>query len=418
MKRLIFIAIVTALSLTFSSITYAQTVTIPFTDHEDHDFQEAIEYLYSKGIIQGYPNNTFKPDNLITRAELLKIIIESNFNESDYAEYTTDPCFPDIVAGEWYVKYVCFAKSRGIVQGYPDGTFKPEQNINLVESLKIMYEGIGIVLENEDVIFKFKYYSPAMKAGYIPEVLSGEYDKLVTRAEVSEVIYRILMDDDKVLEEEEILWLAVHAQKYKASCATAALSIALSKQMTISEDEIIDRMTAMGMYPNLPLEHSDNAYVWDDPQQVFVGDINGIVSINMSRLAGFGFLEGPLERLAREWAPNSEEFSHKTLSFVADQVEKGNPVIVFTNVNARDGAVVLNEPGPYTVTWKVRDSGDLITVPMYKHNFVVEGFKGTVANPQIFYVVDPFYGQRMEMTQSELNNIMQGYNFSGVVVKF
>jgi len=55
---------------------------------------------------------------------------------------------------------------------------------------------------------------------------------------------------------------------------------------------------------------------------------------------------------------------------------------------------------------------------MYKHNLVIEGFRGVLANSEIFYVVDPFYGNKIEMTPTQLNDILKGYNYSGVVIKF
>lgn len=419
MKRLLLARLVMiGMFFNFASVAYAQSDEIPFSDHEDHKYQEAIEYLFEEGIISGYPDGTFKPDKTINRAELLKIIVESNYDLNDYESFEDISCFPDVTGNLWFSKYVCFAKTRGIIEGYPDGTFKPEQEINLIESLKIMYEGIGIALENPNAVFKFKYYSPAMRAGYIPEELSGGYEELMTRGQVSEIMYRILIDEDKELKSDINLNLTAYRQQYDASCGLAALATALSQEMYVTENEIIDEMIAMGMYPNNEITQENGVYIWDDPQEVFVGDYNGLVSIYMSKLKGFGFLEGPLESLAKNWAPNSEKFSGKNSTFIVNQLEEGYPVIVFGNVNARSGSVILTEPGTASVTWQLRNTGESITVPMYKHNLVVEGYKGTPENPEIFYIIDPFYGQKMQMTKGEIEGILAGYNSSGVVIKF
>ena len=100
------------------------------------------------------------------------------------------------------------------------------------------------------------------------------------------------------------------------------------------------------------------------------------------------------------------------------QLAAGNPVIVFARVNARSGYVLVREPGFYTIEWKSSDDGDLITIPMYKHNLVVEGFRGPAENPEVFHIIDPFYGEKMDMTPVELRGILEGYRYSGVVVKF
>jgi hypothetical protein len=274
------------MSFTFNSVALAQSISIPFSDHEGHIYEEAIEYLYNEGIINGYPNGTFRPDKTIQRAELLKIIVASNYHESEYQHYGNISCFPDVPGNEWFTQYVCFAKEKEIVEGYADGNFRPAQEVNLVESLKMMYEGMGMAVDNPTAVFKFKYYSPSMKAGYIPEDLVGGFDALVTRGEVSEIMYRILIDPDKEMKSEVYLDLTVHQQKYKAS-------------------EVINKMVEMGLYPNNEIVNEDGIYIWDDPQEVFVGDYNGAVSIYMSKLKGFGFLENPLEELAQNWAPNS-----------------------------------------------------------------------------------------------------------------
>ncbi len=388
-------------------------------DYSGHVYEEAIEYLYEEGIVSGYPDGTFRPNLNINRAEFLKIVVESQFDDVDYVGHAQETCFKDVVSGNWYTQYVCFAKSRGIVEGYSDGTFKPEQNINLSESLKMIYESMNLAVDNPDAVFKFKYYSPAMKAGYIPDELVGGYFDIMTRGDIAEIMYRILIDPDKVYDEDLSLNLSPVSQMYDASCGTAALAIALSGQTKVSEQEIINKMIALGMYPNNEIyQQEDGKYIWDDPQQVFVGNYDGLVSLSISKLKGYGFLERPLVNLARQWAPNSTAFTGSNTGYMATQLEQGYPVIVFADVNARSGSVILTEPGPGSVSWYLPGGNELYTAKMYKHNIVLEGFKGTSENPEIFHVIDPFKGTRLDMTSSQLNQILSAYNHSGVVIKF
>jgi len=410
----------------FAMPSVAFAVDAPFEDHIGHIYEDAIEFLYTEGVIQGYEDGTFKPDNSINRAEFLKVIIAANFTSSEYGEYADESCFSDVDAGQWFAEYVCFAKEKGIVAGYGDGTFVPEKTVTLNESLKMIYEGMGIDGPDPNATFKFKYYAPAARAGYLPDELKGEYDKTMTRAEVSEVLYRIFQDPDKeiinedsqVEEENDIdLGLILHKQNYYASCGTAALAIALSQKLDITEETIITKMITLGMYPNNTVRKEGADYIWDDPQQVFVGDYNGLVSANMDRIKGYGFLEDPLEILAKQWARNSEKFSGESLEFIAEQLELAHPVIVFANVNAISGSVIITEPSPYTIYWKTNE-GVSITAPLYKHNLVVAGYRGTPEEIEAFYIADPFYGNQIEVTPLQLTSVLSGYNFSGVVVKF
>jgi len=116
-----------------------------------------VKYLKDLGLIQGYPDGTFKPAQQINRAEALKILVGAiKYNSLSSAELplvikeatpdvSANSCpFPDLEKQAWYYSYVCGAYKDGVVSGYPDGTFKPEQTINKVEALKmdILQSGI------------------------------------------------------------------------------------------------------------------------------------------------------------------------------------------------------------------------------------------------------------------------------------
>lgn len=101
-----------------------------------HPYYAAVEALVSQEIINGYPDGTFKPDKAINRVETLKVLLLS----ADLAleETTYNAGFPDIVSNSWYSKYVVRAKNDGIVKGNPDGFFYPNNQVNFAEALKII----------------------------------------------------------------------------------------------------------------------------------------------------------------------------------------------------------------------------------------------------------------------------------------
>ncbi len=106
-----------------------------------HINYDAIMYLKSEGVISGYPDGTFKPANDVNRAELLKILVEGKGISPSLEEYNN--CFPD-VNDDWFVPYVCYAKEEGWIDGYPDGTFKPGQTVNKAEALKMLLNSQNI----------------------------------------------------------------------------------------------------------------------------------------------------------------------------------------------------------------------------------------------------------------------------------
>lgn len=96
-----------------------------------------INYFYEQGIFSGYPDGTFQPDRVLNRAEQLKIYMLLAGISPDANIYKN--CFDD-VGEEWFARYVCYAKTQGIVQGYGDGYFRPAQQVNKVEALKMLAE--------------------------------------------------------------------------------------------------------------------------------------------------------------------------------------------------------------------------------------------------------------------------------------
>lgn len=122
----------------------AQTTDGPYPDvpADDPDVQEII-YMQEQGVFTGYPDGTFQPDRVLNRAEQLKVYMLIHGMDPDAAKYKN--CFPD-VKDEWFAKYICFAKAQGWVEGYPDGTFKPAQEVNRVEALKMLGQIQGWVM--------------------------------------------------------------------------------------------------------------------------------------------------------------------------------------------------------------------------------------------------------------------------------
>ncbi len=77
-----------------------------FSDTTEHQYRESIQYLADHGVVGGYPDGTFKPDQDINRAEIMKIMLEASRGGENFAgEY----CFPDVKT-EWFAKYLCYAK--------------------------------------------------------------------------------------------------------------------------------------------------------------------------------------------------------------------------------------------------------------------------------------------------------------------
>ena len=99
----------------------------------------AIQYVKDQGIFAGYPDGTFRPNDVINRAETTKVVL-LGFGIPILPDDGTNLGFSDVFINSWYMTYLRTAQDAGIIEGYPDGTFKPGQQVNKVEMLKIFLE--------------------------------------------------------------------------------------------------------------------------------------------------------------------------------------------------------------------------------------------------------------------------------------
>ena len=118
---------------------------IILTDIKGHWAEGFINDFVSKGYIGGYDDNTFRPNNSITRAEFVKIVNRT----FGFTEKATEG-FKDVASNKWYYDDILIAKKAGYIDGYDDNTFRPDNLITREEASKIIamvkgYKGDGIL---------------------------------------------------------------------------------------------------------------------------------------------------------------------------------------------------------------------------------------------------------------------------------
>lgn len=186
-----------------------------FNDFDSsYDYYDAVSYLYRQGTVQGYPDGTFQPERIVSRVESLKFIfagLDQSLTSGLTANYT------DTRSDEWYSSYLSNASSRGIVQGYSDGSFRPGQGVNRVEFLKILFSTVDVsvdpvVTEDPyDDVNALSWYAPYVQYAKEKNIfpISGSVfnpAEPMSRLEVAEVIYRMIT----VLDNDEEEYSALH----------------------------------------------------------------------------------------------------------------------------------------------------------------------------------------------------------------
>lgn len=113
-------------------------------------YNNAVSTLSNMGIICGYPDGTFRPDAPITRAELAKIA--AGFFSDPRVAATYDGRFSDVHGAEWYISYLMTALEEGLIEGYPDGSFRPNRPITRAETCTIVNRTLGRKPEKDHLL--------------------------------------------------------------------------------------------------------------------------------------------------------------------------------------------------------------------------------------------------------------------------
>ena len=113
-----------------------------FTDIEGNWAEAAILRLEAQGWMEGFPDGTFRPDALLSRAQLAKIVVEcSGVKETPKAP--AGQTFSDVSPLHWAFPWIEVAASSGLVRGYPDGTYLPERTVSVLEMLTVLVREKG-----------------------------------------------------------------------------------------------------------------------------------------------------------------------------------------------------------------------------------------------------------------------------------
>lgn len=159
MKRTKLISLIVSIAmvcaLVISSFTMVSAAV--FTDvYGDEYYAEAAEELAMRGILSGYEDGTFRPGKAITRAEMAKLVCalrgEMAMQDAEdmvYKDFAQS--FRDVDPNHWAMPYIIYASAIEIINGYSDGSFKPEAPVTFEEAVKM----IVCASDLGDVVFNY-----------------------------------------------------------------------------------------------------------------------------------------------------------------------------------------------------------------------------------------------------------------------
>lgn len=189
MRRLLSSALFLSL-LCPASLAWAKFSDVP----ANHPYAEAIADVQAKGIVSGYSDGTYRPNQNINRAEFTKILTVAVHGQQTIVSkrYFDTPGFLDVDPGDWFEPYVHFAWDSGIIAGYSDNTFRPAANINFAEAAKIIVLSYDVSFEEDIGTEWWEQYVEALRShGALPSSFRSA-SQLVTRGEMAAMIHVFL----------------------------------------------------------------------------------------------------------------------------------------------------------------------------------------------------------------------------------
>ena len=130
---------ITVLLFSFYSASYAQNSRL--SDIAGTPFYTPVTKLESAGIVAGYPDGTFRPFQSLSRAEAVTLVYRA-YGSSSLA-LTSPYYFHDVAPGMWAASFIRYAAGAGVINGYPDGSFRPDAEITYNEVITLIVRARG-----------------------------------------------------------------------------------------------------------------------------------------------------------------------------------------------------------------------------------------------------------------------------------
>ncbi len=182
---------------------FEEKLQIDFADLKGHWAETFVKTLVEKEIISGYGDGSFGPNNPLTRAEAVKIAL--NTFEYDVPQKVIQKPYKDVEISAWYAIFVQAGKTANIINGFADETFRPNEEVSRAEALKIIAIAAGAEPKKQDestpdftdVSFD-AWYADYVEWARDNKIIDGFADGTfrpnasITRAEFAKITYEIL----------------------------------------------------------------------------------------------------------------------------------------------------------------------------------------------------------------------------------
>ena len=138
-----FLSLVLALVMTMSLVTVSAGAK-DFTDDSEITYKEAVDVISALGVVDGYSDGDFRPDDVLTRGAAAKIICNLILGPTTASALSAGTApFKDVPVTNTFAGYITYCSQQGIISGYADGTFRPTGTLSGNAFMKMLLGALG-----------------------------------------------------------------------------------------------------------------------------------------------------------------------------------------------------------------------------------------------------------------------------------
>lgn len=189
LKKILALVVAVAMLASFGCVASAAGYTDVATNAS---YADAVNLLSNLGIIQGFEDGTFRPDDTLTRAQAAAIMVRMLGLESSVVKGATE--FSDVPATHWASGYVNVAANSNIIKGYGDGNFYPEEAVTYEQIVKMIMVALGYEIAaeaNGGYPSGYLYMASSTNTG-VSKNVAGVVGEAASRAIVAKLVYNAL----------------------------------------------------------------------------------------------------------------------------------------------------------------------------------------------------------------------------------
>lgn len=160
-------------------------------DAQTSKYKTAIQTLFDLNILQGNEKGEFAPTSALTRAEAVKIIVELMYPPQNTTDVSQ--AFSDVPGSHWAATYINIGVSEGFINGYDENTFGPDDNVTYAQAVKLLMASAHYTVDAEIAGgYPSGYISVAQSEGLTESLDELQADKPITREELAQLVYSFL----------------------------------------------------------------------------------------------------------------------------------------------------------------------------------------------------------------------------------